>query len=231
MKNTLLTIALILNTVIFSASDAPIKQSIAILESNVGKMSVEMKMLDQDTWVLYSLLDGSLVRREETETFRLIRNKVQPLSYSINEKRIFKSRYKSSAEFDWRNKEIIFTDKKEKGIAKFNSNVLGPSSASLQLRLDFKNFGEGNIPNEISYDVYLKGAIKRRIYDINLNKEKVKSAIGIYEAYKVSRRFNEGSERTQILWLAPELDYSVIKMYDKNGFEFRADIKSFKDID
>ena len=42
-----------------------IKPSRATLESNVGEMQVEMKMLEDGTWKLTSLLDGgSIVRRE-----------------------------------------------------------------------------------------------------------------------------------------------------------------------
>ena len=54
--------------------------------------------------------------------------------------------------------------------------------------------------------------------------------MGSYEAYKVSRKFDEGSERSQIFWLAPELDYSVIKIYDKNEREVEIKIKNFEEI-
>ena len=49
-------------------------------------------------------------------------------------------------------------------------------------------------------------------------------------AYKVSRKFDEGSDRSQILWLAPELDYSVIKIYDKNDREVEIKIKKFEEV-
>ena len=54
--------------------------------------------------------------------------------------------------------------------------------------------------------------------------------MGSYEAYKVSRKFDEGSERSQIFWLAPELDYSVIKIYDKNDREIEIKIKNFEEL-
>ena len=62
------------------ASPSAIKPSKAILESNVGEMEVEMKLLDNGLWKLTSLLDGgSIVRSEESEIFELIENKIKPL--------------------------------------------------------------------------------------------------------------------------------------------------------
>ena len=109
-------------------------------------------------------------------------------------------------------------------------NVLGPSSASLQLRLDFRNLKRNNIPQQISYNVYWRGAVKTRTYDVNPITESVETPMGVYEAYKVTRKFDEGSDRSQIFWLAPELDYSVIKIYDKNEREVEIKIKKFEEI-
>ena len=207
-----------------------IKPSRATLESNVGEMQVEMIKLDNGSWKLTSLLDGgSIVRREESEVFELIDNQIKPLSYKFNQRILFR-RYKASAEFDWNKDEVSFIENKDQGIIALQDNVLGPSSASLQLRLDFREFGEENIPEEISYIVYWKGAIKNRVYSVKKDKESVETFFGTYEAYKVSRKFNDESDRSQVFWLAPDLDYSVIKIYDKNDREVEIKIKDFQEI-
>ncbi len=207
-----------------------IKPSRATLESNVGEMQVEMIKLDNGFWKLTSLLDGgSIVRREESEVLELIDNQIKPLNYNLNQ-RIFLRRYKASAEFDWSKDEVSFIENKDQGIIALEDDVLGPSSASLQLRLDFREFGEENIPDEISYIVYYRGNIKNRIYSINKQKEPVETTFGTYQAYKVSRKFSDKSDRSQVFWLAPDLDYSIIKIYDKNDREFEAKIKYFQEI-
>ena len=207
-----------------------IKPSRATLESNVGEMQVEMIKLDNGSWKLTSLLDGgSIVRREESEVFELIDNQIKPLNYKFNQRILFR-RYKASAEFDWNKDEVSFIENKDQGIIPLQDNVLGPSSASLQLRLDFREFGEENIPDEISYIVYWKGAIKNRVYTVKKVKESIGTAFGTYEAYKVSRKFNDESDRSQVFWLAPDLDYSVIKIYDKNDREVEIKIKDFQEI-
>ena len=208
-----------------------IKPSRATLESNVGEMQVEMIKLDNGSWKLTSLLDGgSIVRREESEVFELIDNQIKPLNYKFNQRILFR-RYKASAEFDWNKDEVSFIENKDQGIIALQDNVLGPSSASLQLRLDFREFGDENIPNEISYIVYWKGAIKNRVYSVKKDKESVETFFGTYEAYKVSRKFNDESDRSQVFWLAPDLDYSVIKIYDKNDREVEIKIRDFQEID
>ena len=233
MKN-MKTISVLLFTITasFSSLDAAneIKPSRATLESNVGEMQVEMTKLDDGSWKLTSLLDGgSIVRREESEVFELINNQIKPINYRYNQRILFR-RYKASADFNWDDNKVSFIEDKDKGIIELLDNVLGPSSASLQLRLDFREFGEGNIPDEISYIVYWKGTIKNRTYNVNKQKESIETPFGIYEAFKVSRKFEEESDRSQIFWLAPELDYSVIKIYDKNDREVEIKIKNFEEL-
>lgn len=208
----------------------PIKPSKATLDSNVGEMEVKMSLLDDGSWKLTSILDGgSIVRREESEVFELIDNKIKPINYRFNQRILFR-RYKASADFDWKEKKLSYIENKDSGVIELYKNILGPSSASLQLRLDFRELKEGNIPEEISYDVYWKGLIKKRTYDISKVKESVETPLGTFEAYKVSRKFSETSDRSQIFWLAPSLDFSVIKIYDKNDREIEIKIKEFEEI-
>ena len=161
-----------------------IKPSSATLESNVGEMQVEMIKLDNGSWKLTSLLDGgSIVRREESEVFELIDNQIKPLNYKFNQRILFR-RYKASAEFDWNKDEVSFIENKDQGIIALQDNVLGPSSASLQLRLDFREFGEENIPDEISYIVYWKGAIKNRVYSVKKIKNLSKLLLALMRLIK-----------------------------------------------
>jgi len=228
--NKIILISLVLS--IFSCLKAAdeIQPSRATLESNVGEMQVEMIKLDNGHWMLNSLLDGgSIVKREESEIFELIENQIKPINYDFNQRILFR-RYKASADFNWDKKEVEFIENKDKGILTLSENVLGPSSASLQLRLDFRQFDMDKIPDSISYVVYWKGTIKNRTYEVQKEKESIETPFGTYDAFKVSRQFEEGSERSQIFWLAPDLDFSVIKIYDKNDREVEIKIKNFEEI-
>jgi hypothetical protein len=226
----LILISSVLSIFSFLKAADEIQPSRATLESNVGEMQVEMIKLDNGHWKLNSLLDGgSIVRREESEIFELVQNQIKPINYDFNQRILFR-RYKASADFNWDKKEVEFIENKDKGVLTLSENVLGPSSASLQLRLDFRQFDMDKIPDSISYVVYWKGTIKNRTYDVQKEKESIETPFGTYDAFKVSRQFEEGSERSQIFWLAPDLDFSVIKIYDKNDREVEIKIKNFEEI-
>jgi hypothetical protein len=229
MRKLKLLIILLLSSISISAVEV-IRPSKAILESNVGEMEVQMNLLDDGSWKLTSLLDGgSIVKREESEVFELIDNQIKPINYRFNQRILFR-KYIASADFDWTDKTVSYVENKDSGTLGLDENILGPSSASLQLRLDFRKLTEENIPNEITYKVYWKGTIKERTYDVKKDKESVETPLGIFEAYKVSRKFSKDSNRSQIFWLAPGLDFSVIKIYDKNDREVEIKIKEFEEL-
>jgi len=229
MKKIIL-ISLVLSVFSYLKGADEIKPSRATLESNVGEMKVEMMKLDNGHWKLNSLLDGgSIVKREESEIFELVENQIKPIKYDFNQRILFR-RYKASADFNWDKNEVKFIENKNKGILTLSENVVGPSSASLQLRLDFRQFDMDNIPDSISYVVYWRGTIKNRNYEVQKEKESIETPFGTYDAFKVTRQFEEGSERSQVFWLAPDLDFSVIKIYDKNEREVEIKIKNFEEI-
>jgi len=230
MIKIFLTLALIANIASFRASDNPIKQSIATLESNVGEMIVEMIQLDDGKWKLKSYLDGgSIVKREEIEYFYLEDNFIRPIEYNFSQRILFK-KHNASAIFNWDEYEVNYVEKKEKGSVPLEETVLGPSTAQLQLRLDFRKMDLNNIPKSLKYKVYWKGSVKERIFDIQENQEMIKTPIGDYLSYKVSRRYESGNNKSQVFWLAPDLDFSVIKILNDDGKrEVEMKMKSFKE--
>ena len=152
MRKLKLLIILLLSSISISAVEA-IRPSKAILESNVGEMEVQMNLLDDGSWKLTSLLDGgSIVKREESEVFELIDNQIKPINYRFNQRILFR-KYIASADFDWTDKTVSYVENKDSGTLGLDENILGPSSASLQLRLDFRKLTEENIPNEIIVDL------------------------------------------------------------------------------
>ena len=230
MIKVFLTLALMLNISNFRASDNHIKQSIATLESNVGEMKVEMIQLDDGKWKLRSYLDGGkIVKREEIEYFYLEDNFIRPIEYNFSQRILFK-KYNASAIFNWDEHEVNYVEKQKKGSVPLEETVLGPSTAQLQLRLDFRKMNLSNIPKSLKYKVYWKGSVKERVFDIQDNQEMIKTPLGDYLSYKVSRRYESGDNKSQVFWLAPDLDFSVIKILNDDGKrEVEIKMKSFKE--
>jgi len=232
MTRKILILCLMLSTYMYSASDNSIKQSIAILDSNVGEMKVEMILLKDNKWKLSSYLDGGrIVQREEIEYFYIENNFIRPIEYNFFQKILFR-KYNASAIFDWEKNEASYVEKKEKGSVAIEEKVLGPSSAQLQLRLDFRELDLNNIPELLNYKVFWRGSVKERIFDIHKDIEIIETPIGNYPTYKVSRRFESGDTRSQVFWLAPDLDFSVIKIFNNDGRrEVEIVMKSLEEID
>ena len=231
MKKLVIAVFILLTSLgIFSLESDSLKGSIAILTSNVGDMEVSMTKDKKGDWILKSHLDGGrIVQRKEEEVFRMEGNQIKPLSYSFYQKIFFK-KAKSSAIFDWRNKNVIYKEGKEESSVALIERTLGPSTSQLQLRFDFRELDLGNLPEEMIYDVFSRGEVKRRAYRI-VGIENIKTQMGEFSSYKVERVFPEGSQRAQKFWLAPELDFAIIRILDINGRETSFEVKSFKILD
>tara|TARA_B100000965_G_C19416489_1_gene680154 strand:- start:66 stop:761 length:696 start_codon:yes stop_codon:yes gene_type:complete len=231
MNKILLAITFSLVSIHASASDNPLKQSIAILESNYGDMTVEMIKLDDNKWKLSSKLVGTGIKREEAEYLYLEDNFVRPIEYKFSQRILF-FKEKNSANFNWDDYLVNYTKKGKSGSVQLEDMVLGPSSAQLQLRLDFRELDLNNLPKFLKYKVYWKGAVKERFFDIQKEPEEIKTAMGSYLSYKVSRRYDSGESKSQIFWLAPDLDFSVIQIFNDDGKRAaEIKIKSLAEID
>ena len=221
---------LLISLSIFSLESDNLKGSIATLTSNVGDMEVSMTKNKKGNWVLKSHLDGGrIVQRKEEEIFRMEQNQIKPLAYSIYQKIFFK-KAKSSATFDWKNKNVVYKEGKTESSVALEERTLGPSTSQLQLRFDFKELDLENLPEEMVYNVFSRGEVKTRTYRI-AGTENIKTQMGEFLSYKVERVFPKESQRVQEFWLAPELDFAIIRILDINGRETSFEVKSFEILD
>lgn len=198
--------------------------STANLEVKAGKFTLNMDVSlfeKNGIWVVSSKVSG-IAKREEKETFLLEGKNIKPLEYSRKQKILFKKN-QSKAIFNWDASSLIFNENKNKGNLQLEKSVLGPSTATLKLRIDIKRFGLENLPETVKYKVYYNKKIKERIYKFG-EIEEIETPMGKLRALKVSRIFLEGEDRKQIYWLSPEFDFSIVKIIDENK-ERKSDIR------
>ncbi len=191
--------------------------STASLEVKAGSFNLNMDVSlieSEGIWEVSSSING-IAKREEKERFILDGNKIIPLNYLRKEKILFR-KTESKVDFDWRKKELKFVENGKSDSIKLFEEVLGPSTATLKLRIDIKKIGLDNLPEEIKYFVYFKGKIKERTYKLG-DMEEVSTPMGKIEALKVYRVFKEGENRKQIYWLSPAYDFALVKIIDKNS--------------
>ncbi len=214
--NKLLTIFTLLFTS-FLFTDQLLIPSTASLEVKAGSfnLNMEVSLIEKDgIWEVSSLVDG-IAKREERESFILEGENIIPLDYLRKEKILFR-KSQSNANFNWKDKNLTYIENGKSGSLRLIDNVLGPSSATLKLRIDVKRMGLNNLPEELKYSVYFRKAIKERTYKFG-GVEVVSTPMGEIEALKVYRVFEEGENRTQIYWLSPKYDFSIVKIIDKNS--------------
>ena len=132
----------------FSLASDEMKGSVAVLATDVGDLEVSMLKNDQGNWVLKSHLDGgSIFQREEKETFSFDEKGIKPLHYEFKQRLVFK-KIKATAKFDWSERIVTFKEGKKEGSYDLQRGTLGPSTAQLQLRHDFKKLDINSLPEE-----------------------------------------------------------------------------------
>jgi hypothetical protein len=231
MKKLVTTVFMLLISLSIFSLESDIKGSIAILTSNYGDMEVSMTKDKKGDWVLKSHLDGGrIVQRKEEEIFRMEGKQIKPLSHTLYQKIIFRKKERSSAIFDWKNKNIAYKEGGKENSVALLEQALGPSTSQLQLRFDFKELDLENLPEEMVYDVFARGEVKTRTYRI-AGTENIKTQMGEFLSYKVERVFPKESQRAQEFWLAPKLDFAIIRILDINGRKTSFEVKSFKILD
>ena len=191
--------------------------STAELEIKAGNFTLDMNVSlieENGIWEVSSKV-GGIAKREEFESFILENKRIIPLQYYRKQKILFK-RKNSKAIFDWDSSNLSFKENKKEGTIDLEENVLGPSTATLKLRIDVKSIGLQNLPETIQYKVYYNGEIKERTYQFG-EIEEVNTPMGKLKALRVSRVFANGENRKQIYWLCPEFDFSIIRIVDENN--------------
>tara|TARA_B100000029_G_scaffold124625_1_gene118098 strand:- start:42 stop:737 length:696 start_codon:yes stop_codon:yes gene_type:complete len=228
MRNKLPIILLIFFTFQVSAEKLEaLKPSKATLTMKAGDMEVWLEKKDNNIWEMGSSVDGGRVfQRNEISIFELKDNNVIPLSHKISMKILFK-KINANALFNWESLTLDYKEGKEKGSLKLNDGTLGPATAQLKMRLDLRKMNINSLPEKIKYLVYFRGEIKERTYLLK-GFEKTKTPFGTFNTLKVEREFLPEEKREQIYWFAPDLDFSIVRIFNKDGRESDLLLKSLE---
>jgi hypothetical protein len=129
-------------------AEALLIPSTAELEVKAGNFSLDMEVALIETdgiWEVSSKVKG-VASREEKESFILKDENILPLDYSRKQRILFR-KSESKAIFNWDDEVLTFKENRKKGSLDLIKGVLGPSSATLKLRIDVKLLGLDNLPN------------------------------------------------------------------------------------
>ncbi|GAA0786747.1 DUF3108 domain-containing protein [Marinobacterium sediminicola] len=130
---------------------------------------------------------------------------IKPLSYRYHRKVLGKSR-KASVEFDWNTLSVTTVVKDKPWKMQVPTGTQDKLSYQLQMRLDLL---AGK--TEMIYDVADGGKLKEYRFKVT-GEEEIDTPYGRFNAVRVMRDRGEGADRETLIWLAPELDYLIIRL-------------------
>lgn len=114
-----------------------------------------------------------------------------------------------------------YEEKKKKRQVKLDGNYLNRLSYQVQLQRDLSN-GQ----TTLQYQVIARGRLKDYNFEI-LDEETLDTPLGPFKTIKV-KRVREDDDRQTIMWFAPELNYLLIQLWQKeeDGDDHKLVIKS-----
>ena len=147
-------------------------------------------------------------------------NHIVPLSYDYRLRSTFVKRH-HHINFDWSKMQASETYKKKTKIIDLQLGYLDPLSFQQQLQNDLRA-GQTNL----NYKVIKRFSIRDYNYVVE-KEEPLTIAENSYQTLKVNRQFSVDSKRQLSLWVAPDLDYLMVKMQqmekDKPSFLIEID--------
>lgn len=160
---------------------------------------------DQDQYQVRFSLDHWMTKSEQSASFKLTDCAIQPLSYQATNKRPLQSETKQTLSFDWEQNIALYRSDEDQQRFDLESVLYDPLSFFFEARCDLI---DGK--TEFSYPVIHKGKIKTHTYKM-IGSELVNTAQGKFNALVIERQRSNKNRKTR-LYVAPELDYLLVKI-------------------
>jgi hypothetical protein len=151
-----------------------------------------------------ALLGATLSSIRESSEFLWSNAALQPLLYSYEQKGIgARSR---GVSFDQDRRELTWTVNGNSGTLAFTEPVYDDLTSFIEIR---RQLQEGR--EDIQFDVADKDAIEPYHYQV-VGRDMLNTPIGQHQTVHLMRIRDAGSERSTEFWLAPDLDYVLLKL-------------------
>tara|TARA_R110001583_G_scaffold41891_1_gene133146 strand:+ start:43737 stop:44465 length:729 start_codon:yes stop_codon:yes gene_type:complete len=172
---------------------------------------------------LFAFFKPDLV--EETSTWSLVNNTIQPQHYLYQRSGGKKDKY-LKLDFDWQSQQLSIDDKNYPWQLALEPHTLDKLVYQLALMMDLSKD-----KNQYNYRIADGGKIKTYTIDV-LDEEMVTTPLGKIKTIKLKRLRDETSKRQTVLWCAPALNYLPVKLEhtEKDGTVFTASLRRLKGI-
>ncbi|MBV0933687.1 DUF3108 domain-containing protein [Marinobacterium weihaiense] len=170
-----------------------------------GEAVRQLSPTENGQWRFSSEAEAMMAGISEVTRFSYQPSAIQPLSYRYHRKVLGKSR-KASLDFDWNQQSVTTTVKDKPWTMEIPLATQDKLSYQLQMRLDLL---AGK--RDMTYAVADGGKLKQYRFTVT-GEEEVETPYGRFNAVRVMRDRGEDADRETLIWLAPELDYLIVRL-------------------
>ncbi|WP_432473110.1 DUF3108 domain-containing protein [Amphritea sp. HPY] len=168
-----------------------------------------------DNWQLSISASAMIASIKESSSFSYNGDNIQPSRYEYHRKVLGKKR-DAILQFNWNKGSVLNDIAKKPWSMDIPAGTMDKLGYQLQLRLDL-------LANKPSLEYQVADGGRLKTYNFRkLGEETVKTRLGEFRAVKIQRDRGPGSKRQTYIWLAPELDYLIVKLHqtETDGKEY-----------
>jgi len=184
--------------------------------SATGVRSLDIVQQDQSLTYTFSSKALSLFAKlNETSTFNARGTALQPLRYQYERTGLGKNKTQD-LHFDWQ--EGVVTDQARNDQYSLNREAHFSDRLlyQLQLQVDLLNANENDINTGIwTYDIFDSGRIKQYVFEV-AERQLLTTELGPIQTLRLEKKNDDPDKRTT-LWLAPALEYMLIRFIQEDG--------------
>ena len=159
-------------------------------------------------WLLSHTVEKLGSRISERSVFEAHNNQLRIRQYDMDQS-IFKIRRKDRVHFDWENK-VIRTSGRREGEIPLDGSYLDPLSHQLALRCDMARGAQ-----QATYQVVKRGKVKPHRFR-RVGTARLETALGPLDTVVVER-VRDSDERSTRIWLAPVLNYLLVRLQQRDN--------------
>ena len=193
----------------------------------------ERSLIKQDDgrYVLTTAASAMVASLTESSVFNMQGDNIEPHHYRYQRKVLGKTRNVEVA-FDWPNKKVTNTAEGSDWVMDIEPHTLDKQSVQLRLQLDLAVSPAIAGTTTYAYQVADGGHVK--LYEFIADGEDlIETPLGSYKSIRIKRDRGETAERETWIWFAPELDYSIVRIVQKeaDGKRYQIDLTQLTWLD
>ena len=185
---------------------------------------------DDGSYRLTTAASAMVASLTESSLFQFIDDQIEPDHYTYQRKVLNKTR-DVEVKFDWPNKKVKNTAGGSDWLMDIVPGTLDKQSVQLLLQLDL---AATPVINGKTYAYQVADGGELKIYQFIADGEDlIETPLGNYKSLRIKRDRGEGSDRETWIWFAPDLDYSIVRIIQKeaDGKSYQIDLQQLTWLD